>query len=358
VRAMSISVNRATAEQRLREAWEQTTDVRVKLPAKIIELVQHVMRAPDVTYKYILVTGLLAKVAEPRVHPRALQAGSSLEEAYDARSLCHNVVVPFEKEHGNLFGLSNEPFLNKPARHPEHDKNNPQLRNKRLASYVHDVLEWAHRAGADEVFSALVHVLRLGRERAATKKQAAVAAEQNLERMIEFVREFLQETDGGVRLQAVWGALVELLDPEAKVIVHPPTQANAFAGVAGDVEVFAEGQLVSATECKHRALTAEDVRHGLKKATEPERRPLQYLFVCGAGIAQGQEKEVHEAVVEGSQLVDVALINIFEEIHPLARMLGPHRRAIFGQKVVELLERMHRPEAANEAAELWNRLEE
>jgi len=135
------------------------------------------MAAPDITFKYILITGLLAKYTEPRIHPRVLQASTELQEAYDARSLCHFVVVPFEKAHGNLFGLSNEPFVNKPARHPEHDKDNPQLRNKKLASPLHDILEWANRAPKEEILTALVQVLRYGKKRAADQKSAAYAAD-------------------------------------------------------------------------------------------------------------------------------------------------------------------------------------
>jgi len=158
-----VSVNHATAEKILASAWDRLEEAGVRPPEAICKLIEAVMKARDVTYKYILVTRLLGQRAESSVHPRALQASSSLNQAYDARSLCHNVVVPFEKTHGNLFGLSNEPFLNKPARHPEHDKGNPQLRNRHLASDLHDILEWASTATNDHVFAALVQTLRLGK---------------------------------------------------------------------------------------------------------------------------------------------------------------------------------------------------
>jgi hypothetical protein len=107
------------------------------------QLIENVLGASDVTFKYILVTGYLAKYVNPSAHARAIQVGSSLTGAYDARSLCHRVVVGFEKSKGNLFGLSNEPFVNKPARHPEHDGDNAQLRNKLGAKTLHNALEQA-----------------------------------------------------------------------------------------------------------------------------------------------------------------------------------------------------------------------
>jgi hypothetical protein len=91
------------------------------------QLIENVLGASGVTFKYILVTGYLAKCVNRAAHARAIQVGSSLTQAHDARSLCHKVVVGFEKSKGNLFGLSKEPFVNKPARHPEHDGDNTQL---------------------------------------------------------------------------------------------------------------------------------------------------------------------------------------------------------------------------------------
>jgi len=329
-------------------------DAAVRPPKGICELLDAVMKAPDVAYKYILVTGLLAKCADARIHPRSLQASSSLDEAYDARSLCHGVVVPFEKEHGNLLGLSNEPFLNKPARHPEHDKENPQLRNRLLASSLHDVLEWASTAKADVVFAALVHTLRLGKERAANQVSAEYAADTNLDRTLRFINEFLKKADGGARLVAVWGATMRLLSERYRVLVHEPTQSDTFSGTAGDVEVMENGEYVWAAECKHRPLTSDDVRHGIRKAVE--HKVPQYLFVCASGEAPEQERAIREALAAGAESLDVAVVNIFEEFPALAKVLGPNRRAVFGQAVTKFLWEMRRPESANEAAELWNEL--
>src|SRR5688572_7946177 len=77
------------------------------------------------TFRYILITALLGKVVEPDVHMRSIQQGADLDGAYDARSLCHDVWVPFEREHlDNRLGGSNEPYLNKPARFPAVEKTN------------------------------------------------------------------------------------------------------------------------------------------------------------------------------------------------------------------------------------------
>jgi hypothetical protein len=76
--------------------------------------IKDIIQGKQLTYKYILLTAALAKAVNPNVHYRALQQGSKLQGAYDARSIAHRVVVPFEKSHGERFGGSNEPFLNRP----------------------------------------------------------------------------------------------------------------------------------------------------------------------------------------------------------------------------------------------------
>jgi hypothetical protein len=102
---MTLSVDADRARRRLEAAWDKTDDPTITAPPSVSAYLREILTAQDVTYKYILITGLLAKRTNARVHPRALQARSSLPGAYDARSLCHSVVVSFEKTKGNLFGL-------------------------------------------------------------------------------------------------------------------------------------------------------------------------------------------------------------------------------------------------------------
>ena len=89
------------------------------------EFIDYVIDNTHLTFKYILFTAVLAKATDSSINPLCLQKKSELPGAYDARTVCHKVVVPFEMETlEKALGGSNEPFLNKPARFPELDKNN------------------------------------------------------------------------------------------------------------------------------------------------------------------------------------------------------------------------------------------
>ena len=199
------------------------------------QLIEQVLGASDVTFKYLLVTGYVAKCVNPKAHARAIQVGSALKGAYDARSLCHKVIIGFEKERGNLFGLSNEPFVNKPARHLEHDGANTQLRNRLGAQILHNALEAAQSSTPEVVFLGLVHILRLGALNAADEKQIICDTKVNLGHVLAFIKIFLEETDGGSRLVAVWGAFQQLLSENGEIRVYSPNASDFFGGTSGDV---------------------------------------------------------------------------------------------------------------------------
>jgi hypothetical protein len=118
---MSESIDTDRANEILLEAF-QSECIRND---KLTNAIRSILLGTHKTYKYILITGLLAKATNQSVNPLALQSGAPLAGAYDARSLCHKVIVPFEREYlSNALGGSNEPFLNKPARFTHLSDNN------------------------------------------------------------------------------------------------------------------------------------------------------------------------------------------------------------------------------------------
>lgn len=351
---MTLSVDSEKARKILEAAWSQI-DAALRVAPETMVALRDILTAKDVTYKYILITGLLGKRTNPHIHPRALQARSSLPGAYDARSLCHSVLVSFEKSKGNLFGLSNEPFLNKPARHPEHDKNNLQLKNKRLAGLTHDLLESAHRAGASQVEVMLVSSLRIARDQMAVPVAASANIRGNYPHVVNFVQSFLEDTNGGARLVAVVGTFLTLLNPSDSVQAFPPSYSDKFAKTAGDIELHSGGALLSAYECKHRPLTPDDIHHGVRKARE--RAMPEYGFVHAAGLEAGKEGEIVAAIEAVSKERDVLLIDIHAAAPVWAMAMNPLRRSAFGAMILTILrDQMKRPGVGRRAAELWNSL--
>ena len=350
-----VSIDHNAARSILEKAWATVRNDSVVAPANVVADLEAVIAAKDVTFKYILVTGLLGKCAEPAVHPRAIQTSSKLKQSYDARSLCHDVVVPFEKTKGDLWGLSNEPFVNKPARHPEHSKDNAQLRNRDLAEKLHQALEFAHKESRNDVFAMLVHVLRLGKLRAESQITATVDVETTFRRVVDFVEQFLQHSDGGARLASIVGAFITLVNEGFTVKVYPPNYSDRFARTAGDVEIRFDKTVFSAFECKDRPISLDDIRNGIRKARETG--VSEYCFIGAASLVAGQEDAIRAEILAGGAGVDLHLFDIRQVAPGWAAALNPVRRKRFGELVTRILrDDMHRSEAANQAAELWNRL--
>src|ERR1039457_1682983 len=85
---MTQTIDHDGARKILDRAWLEIEKHPLP-PARMARLIEMILGATDITFKYLLVTGFLAKCVNPKIHTRALQAGSNLTGAYDARSLCH-----------------------------------------------------------------------------------------------------------------------------------------------------------------------------------------------------------------------------------------------------------------------------
>ena len=119
---MSQSINYNNARKVLNKSLKISSEKNFTLKTNQKSKLKKILLHNHLTYKYILINGLLAKATNKKINPITLQSSSSLTGAYDARSLCHKVIVPFEKEKlKKKLGGSNEPFVNKPARYMELD---------------------------------------------------------------------------------------------------------------------------------------------------------------------------------------------------------------------------------------------
>ena len=347
-----IAVDQAIARRELDNSWLASAGQQNNLDPGIASMIQKLMAGRTLGYRYAVVTGILGKLVNPHVHPRAFQAHSKLQGAYDARSLCHRVVVIFEHEKGDLWGLSNEPFLIKALRHPEHDKANPQLRDKAGAILAHDILEWARSANSRELRDALSYMMILGRKRTAAVPKAVRATGSNLAKLGAFLEDFLRENTGGAGLVAVVATFVQMFNPQsdARVKAYPPNVSDQFGKTAGDIELRLSGRLVSAYECKDRDLNAGDISHGVRKGNAHSVR--DYVFVTGPGFKTSVTDIERESKSVG---FDVSWVSSEEIIQSWTRALDSERRATFGKTVIDFLLAMPKKEVAEGAERAWNR---
>ncbi len=95
--SVKVKVDHNQARSELYRAYSLALgNSTVQCPHK--EFIDFVLDNTHLTYKYVLVNALLAKSTNSAINPLCLQKKSSLSGAYDARDLCHKVLVQFEKE--------------------------------------------------------------------------------------------------------------------------------------------------------------------------------------------------------------------------------------------------------------------
>lgn len=327
--------------------------------AKQIQQISEIIYGKQLTYRYILLTAALAKVVNPSIHYRALQQGSKLQGAYDARSVAHSVIVPFEKGHGERFGGSNEPFLNRPARYPEFDLSNRD-RNRNAQRRLHYLLENCQvYSTKDKALpkAVLRQVLKEMISLQPTKREFHVPPVQiSLQATLQMVDEFLRVSGSGERLVAVCAAafasMCQMFGERLHVRAYPVNWPDKFAKTAGDIEFYLDGKIVRAAESKDKPLSKSDVRHCQMKAKRHGIR--EYIILNGAGIVAGDKLAITRFIE--SQLkkgINLYLLDVPQQLFPYFVYLGEQGRRLFLSEVGNYLNEIKATRGNKKA---WQRL--
>lgn len=262
-------------------------------PCEYADFIDYVIDNTHLTYKYVLFTALLAKATDESINPLCLQKKSQLPGAYDARTVCHKVIVPFEMETlEKALGGSNEPFLNKPARFPELSKNNAVRRGN-----DHDILvslcdNLPLIKTSDVAYSGLVYLLgKLIRMRDSKARMAIFSVDESINlpiRLMEYIDKALEQSYEGETLTLLIAGIYHLMynKPNARVEVHPVNQSGASGREVSDLDIYLDEMLVSSNELKDKAYVETDIRHAADKVLNAGGTKM--LFIVGPhGTALG-----------------------------------------------------------------------
>lgn len=239
------------------------------------DFIDFVIDNTHLTYKYILFTAILAKASDESINPLCLQKKSTLSGAYDARTVCHKVIVRFETETlDKVLGGSNEPFLNKPARFPELSKSNAVRKgnDKALLNALCDNLPLIQTSA--EAYDCLVYLLRrliIIRDEKKKLTVFSIPDSSNLSsKIMAYVEEALKQSYEGEVLTLLVAGVYHLLyqNSNALVEVHPVNQSGASGREVSDLDIYVDGLLISSNELKDKEYTETDVRHAADKVLQ------------------------------------------------------------------------------------------
>lgn len=353
---MSQDVDKEEAKELLQSEWsrvQEESQTEYVDDYVVQQKISEVFEASQLTYRYILMTSILAKAVNPDVHYRSMQSGSELDGSFNARSLAHQVIVPWEKENGERLGGSNEPYLNKPARHPEWSLDVP-ARSATARERLYNLLRrLEEKTNSGEINPK--NVLR----------QALQAFYELEPKLIEFespddapyhviedvIVEYLTESGGGERLAAVMAACFQAKhdyagNGEWEVKADNANVPDAFSNEAGDIEIYRNGDLKKAAEVKDKPTTRSDIQHIVTKAQQHELD--EYLYILGAGFDVGAE----EAATEEAENAPISIHLVFpDEVLSFLKFVDDEQRVKFIGYVGEFLNDMRASDESKAAYE-------
>lgn len=291
---MALDVNQLDAGRVLRESFERV-DSELQTTCPIAETVDMTMAGKGcLTYQYVLLTALVAKLANPQIDMLSLQVDDASSGAYAPRTLCKEVIYPFQKQilFNALDGSNSDPLVNKPARYLRLSKSNAargdgKIVLDRLCDALPTLTELSDvRDTLDYMMSKLVLIARENKER----KEAVSSAvrDTNTQELYAFLSDLLDQGFGGAALVLASYALFLIQFPAEEgysIIPHPVNQSGASSRQRSDLDIELNGAPFLGVELKDKPFTSDDVARASDTAMSSGLKSL--LFVSGrhAGIA-------------------------------------------------------------------------
>lgn len=332
------NVDLEQAEKVFRQAIKETMVDKWEATSPVAAEIGEVILGSHLTFRYILLNSLLAKATEENINPITLQAGSKLKGAYDARSLCHKVLVPLERELLNSrLGGSNEPFLNKPARFPELSEHNPVRAGKdretlfRLIGILSKIpnSEYAYQALKDAIYFVLRRPTRDITQQITREGKWCSTGE-----IYDFIVQFMGESMEGETCALVGGVAFDLLDKIAAkkldVHVHPINQSGSSSKEVSDIDVYYRDTLEYTIEVKDKQFSRQDVAHAVSKAIEARHTRLLFLTGPRGSLSNGDQVEIEKDWIEkGFDLV-------FEKLDVFLKIILSLTGSLTSEEIMEL----------------------
>jgi len=271
-----------------------------KLPTEIVKAIDRSVNSKTKTYRYVLPTQLLAKLTNLSLDCRAIQEGAALKNAFDARSLCHAVVVPFDRTNHNVLGGSTEPYVNNPLRIPSITQANrkPQ-KDKAGFDDLCVVLDHAQQHPQQAKLLMTVVLSSIRTRLSTTQVVYPVPNRVSLHAGKSVITSFLESRTGGFRLQTVAIALFKTIGQRLGLFHNVSSAAvnasDASTGLVADLTcVDGADQIVLAVEVKDRKLTLRHVQDKLTGVRERGIREL--LFLVQGGVADQDRDGIRESI--------------------------------------------------------------
>ncbi len=251
-------------------AWTRVLETGAGEPDGEID---RLVNSKVLSIRYAILTQMLGKIANEQRSLLSLQLGTGQSPgAWDARSFCSAVIVPWVAGNHDFLGKSPDPYVNNPLRRQRLDEGTHQLRHKQEWDALVAFLAPLDNTGRIKLEAAFIRCLESAARRLAAQSFGyQVPIWVSLPQMLRVLDAFLAEASGGLRPLVVTAATMAVLGHGflifASVLSQGLNEADSSTGVPGDVMCQdSNGNMILAIEVKDRALTLTDVRRSMQKA--------------------------------------------------------------------------------------------
>ncbi|AUW92644.1 hypothetical protein BXT84_00645 [Sulfobacillus thermotolerans] len=340
-----IRINVEDAQKALNAMWLQIeqaelgTDIEPSLASEIATL----LRSNTKSYRYVLPTQLLAKVVNSNANAICLQKKSNVVGRFDARSLCHKVIVPFERSHGTPLGGSPEPYVNNPLRVPEVSSEHRMAQKDKdgwdqLCLVLNRIQECDNDQFSQRTLKqVLLEIRRIQQEQLIIY---SVPQRSSLQHTLRMVDEFLKPRTGGSRLQAVCVALLrtigQLWGIYDQVLSEVVNASDASSNRPADIDCRKEGRSILAVEVKDRTVTLQLLEDKITTTRVAHIKELLFLI-------RSEPIVENNAVIERAQREflsgqNIYLIHVDIFIQQVLTLVGEDGRLLFLGEIGKALE--------------------
>lgn len=270
---------------------------------ELVALIRDALTSKSKSYHYVLPTHLLAKCVNPNLDAHAIQVSFGAAGAFDARSLAHAVVVPFDQANFCVLGGAPEPYANNPLRIPAVTPAYAGAQKQqgdwaKLVAIFDEVEAQANPSFTAQVFDEVL--LEIYRLLARAKVTYPTPSRVSLQTTHDLVQAFLTERSGGDRIEVLAAALFQtigerfhLFDDVRRAKVNA---ADRSSGMSADIECWAGGAVVLLVEVKDRALTLVQLSAKLDRARTEQ--ITEILFIAQQGKEESEQSVIDARIVQ------------------------------------------------------------
>jgi hypothetical protein len=283
--------------QKFDEAAPDSPDDPLGVGHPLMPLIRACLTSRSLSYHYVLPTQLLAKSVDPDVDARSLQARHGTPGAFDARSLAHEVIVPFDRDNNRVLGGSPEPYVNNPLRVAAVTADfRGQQKNAADWDKLAEILDVVQTTDDPEFTRRVFDQVLFEIYRMLSQVQVVYPAPNriSLEQTYGLIQQYLEERSGGDRTEAVCTALFRTIGQRFGLFDEVKRQrvnaADVPSGMAADIECWTDGTIVLLVEVKDRTLTLTQLEAKIDSARA--KHISEVLFLAEQGKEPADEQDI------------------------------------------------------------------